>query len=566
DVEGLDDRAADAHLDLEIHVKLLGWSQAAVGEGSHQHLVQLRLGGVPVGVARWNGRLPGDLRVRGVPAAALDSKGRAGPRLTLKVLPRAQPQSGEPVIDLVYVDWVEIRYRVGRLERGRGPWLVDASDHPSWLPDAGSERGDRLLSAAGWSASADPRGGFRLPPRAEPTEVWIVGGATWQEPRAVNALAPAAPVPEGIDYLMIAPPTLLSGIEPLADRHRRRGLRVAVASTATIFDHHGHGYDETSALRRFVDRVYSGSPSLRYVLLVGDADWRRPPRSSDRPANPSAGGAGRGLVPAGSFLSAFGPAASDHELAAFTEHEAWPRFAVGRLPVADGSELERVVQKILGHLDAADRSDPNLVSGRGPAPGVLMISDRTTPSRRRLELSKERLGETATIVLEPSPPPGSRLDSSLVAAFDRSPAIVHFNGHGSRHSWQLGDAHALGPDFFFDREDVARLAPSSSLPVVLSVSCTTAPFDHPSAPSLGEAMLLADGRGAVAFIGASSRLYTVPLFGERIVRRLVAGGSVGDAFVAAKRELDHVEISWLYQLLGDPAVGLTDAAARASTD
>ncbi|MEM1182753.1 MAG: C25 family cysteine peptidase, partial [Acidobacteriota bacterium] len=559
DIGDLSDGAVDAHRDLEIRVRLLGWSDPELPTGESDHVVAVSLGGRRLGEARWDGQDVYDFHLRGVPAEVLaPPTPDPSPRLELRVVPRPGAD-GTPVVDVVYVDWVEIRYRVARLEQGRGPWLLDAGE-AARLPDADRRPGHRLDAEAGWSAAPDPRGGWRLPVREVETEVWRSAERGVPDPErrspveAVGDCSPGNNPPNGppgasLDYLMIVPPDLMSAVEPLADRHRRRGLRVGALSTARIADLDGYGYLTPDAIRRSIDRVAAGSPELRYVLLVGDADRSRAPRGGvDRRG-------GRGLVPTGQFISPFGPAASDHGLVADVATPAAPRFAVGRLPVGDVAELERVVEKLLRQLDAPRPT---------ALPSVLLVSDRSPHSVRRRELSRGRLSDLPATFRVPDLRGDRPLDDALITALDPAPAVVHFNGHGSRHHWQLGASHTLGLEAFFDRDDVGRLAPTARLPVALSVSCTTAPFDHPAATSLGEVMLLTEGRGAAAFIGASSRLYTVPKFGESIIRKILAGESVGEALSATKRELGRLEVSSLYNLLGDPALPLAPADALAA--
>jgi hypothetical protein len=129
-------------------------------------------------------------------------------------------------------------------------------------------------------------------------------------------------------------------------------------------------------------------------------------------------------------------------------------------------------------------------------------------------------------------------------------------GHGSRYLWELGDRKRPRPETFFEREDVQRLAPRERFPVVLSISCATAPFDHPNADSLGEAMVLTEDRGAIAFLGAGATLFTPQRFGEQMILELGKGKTVGEAMVLAKRHTRKVHISHLYNLLGDPALPL----------
>ncbi|MCG8460765.1 MAG: C25 family cysteine peptidase [Holophagales bacterium] len=544
DLGKLEDRAADPA--LGVRIQLLGWSEPDLPEGMSQHLVEVRWNGRAIGEGRWDGRRRHEIRLDAVPEEAL---GQGGNRLELRIPPRTSPGTTDPLIDLVFVDRIEVRYEVGPLHRRSEPWRAGPSAVATWLPDPLASAGERLYSTGGWSAAADPRRGWRLPPMEEAEELWIADGADLLRPVSVEPMTEPPALPEGLDYIMIAPPPLRAGTERLAAAHRRRGLRVAVASSEAIYDAFGSGYPAAAAVRGFLDRSLDTSPGLRFVLLVGDADWFRPPRPG-----PSAAGSAeaRGLLPTRTYFSFFGPAASDHFFAMDETDETRPRFAIGRLPVADGDELDRVVAKVLGHLESPSSADE---------PTVLLIGDRTPPSLARAGRSRKRLEDLGVRLVVPDPQPERGLDDSIVRALDLAPPIVHFDGHGSRHSWQLGDSHTLGPEMFFDREDVERLEPTAHLPMVLSVSCTTAPFDHPSADSLGEAMLLAEGRGALAFVGASSRLYTVPRFGEQIVRRLLDGESVGEALAATKRELRHPGISFLYNLLGDPALTLGPTGA-----
>ena len=49
------------------------------------------------------------------------------------------------------------------------------------------------------------------------------------------------------------------------------------------------------------------------------------------------------------------------------------------------------------------------------------------------------------------------------------------------------------------------LADNDRLPVVLSLTCYSAPFDHPTADSIGEKFLRIPERGAIAVFAASWR-------------------------------------------------------------
>ncbi|MEO1365976.1 MAG: C25 family cysteine peptidase, partial [Acidobacteriota bacterium] len=250
-------------------------------------------------------------------------------------------------------------------------------------------------------------------------------------------------------------------------------------------------------------------------------------------------------LPTGTHFSESGPAASDHVFAASPGDPTDPRFAVGRLPVADAAGLDAWIAKIRTYL-ATPPGDPS----------VLMVSDGTQISQGRSRRVRERLEDGGAAVRLPSGDSQAPLDRQLIAAFAPTPTVVHFSGHGSRHTWQLGDAFGLRGETFFERDEVALLPATARPPVVVSVSCATAPFDHPSADSLGERFVLRPDGGAIAFLGASARLYTQPRFGELVVRALLDGRSIGEAMVLAKRQIQSAETSALYNLLGDPSLGV----------
>ena len=72
----------------------------------------------------------------------------------------------------------------------------------------------------------------------------------------------------------------------------------------------------------------------------------------------------------------------------------------------------------------------------------------------------------------------------LHAALNRGQLLVHFVGHGGRYIWRTGPADWQQHRDLFNLDDIDRLEPSGRLPMVLSMTCYSAPFDHPSADSI----------------------------------------------------------------------------------
>ncbi len=542
DLGDLSDRATEGQLDLEVTVRLLGWSRTPAPGAESQHRVDLFLNDQKIGESAFDGRRKSSIQVEGIPASMLRDGGN---RLRIKVPARAVRGSPDPLLDIVYVDWVDVRYTAGSpLASGAAPLLLGASPVPRWLPDPAGPPASRLMTAAGWTATRRREGGWVVPPCAM-TEVWVVDRDDVREPIALEPRSTGArSIPADVEYVMIAPSELRAGAERLAELHRRLGQTVAVVSANAVDDEFGGGERSAAAIRRFLRWQYDRTRSLHWVLLVGDADWFEPDNRAPSLLTP--GPDDRDRVPTWTYLSSFGPAASDHYYGADPQHEAVPRFAVGRLPVVDPAVLDAYVAKVEAWV------------GAGARPGdavVLMLSDASKGSRLQQERMRRRLAglplRVVTLKDAPGPP-----DEAAIAALDQRPDIVYFGGHGSRYMWELGDPGDPEPASFFDRADVARLKPTTRPPIVLSMSCATAPFDHPSADSLGEVMVLNSNRGAVVFVGASAPLFTPPRFGELLVRGLLREATVGDAFVAAKRQAARVHVSHLYNLLGDPGLPL----------
>lgn len=522
---------------LRVDVRMLGFSRAFVPESVPWHRVEASVDGAMVGAAEWNGRESASLSFE-IPW----NRGEGSdPILTLRV--PARVHEGDTLVDLVYVDDVVIRLPAASpLGASEAPVEIPALSESFWLADPSGDPADLLFVSGGRILDRDS-GGWIVPATAQPAEGWILAGATApRSPRIEPVTTTPAVVPDEVDHLLLAPGFAVAEVERLADVHRRRGLAAAVVDLDSVWQHDGRGKRTPEVLRDFLAKLARRAHPPGFVLLVGDADW-----FAD-----SGGPSDGGLVPTWTFVARHGSGASDHPYAADPENPARPLFALGRLPA-------RSAEEVRDYVDGVERG---LEVPPAPRP-TLLLSDESGPSRaRRRRLARALESCVGGLLREPADSPETiapdRAVLDLVAR--EEPGLVVFGGHGAARTWQVGSPETLAPESFLDAEELEGLPALNPAPVVVAISCGTAPFDHPGALSLAEAFVLAGDRGASAYIGSSAMLATPERFTRDLVRLLLSEPTIGEAFVAAKTRLGREEVSALYGLFGDPALPPTVAS------
>ncbi|MEM7482162.1 MAG: C25 family cysteine peptidase [Acidobacteriota bacterium] len=567
---------------VTLRLRFRGWSKVLQTTppqpGSSKpddHRVEVLLDGRVVGEGRWNNHRDGYLlSIEGLSARAFQG-GEA--RLALRV-PRRGPED-QPLVDVSALDWIELDYpRIGQLARsGRritpenAPATVRAD--PNQPVAVWSDDGQRISLPAG-------EGHFRLP--SFPS-FFTVADDTLRTPERITVGRPPRLRSEdrGADYIAVVHPRLRKAVQPLIQAHRQRGLRVEIVGIGEIWHEFGGGVPHPRALREFLAYAHHHwhPPAPRFVLLVGDASWdtRNPViRKQNYAELPYAPGRGlllgtnraqtysdqpyrnrRNLIPTASYGSLLGHAATDNWFVAFGEDDLHPQMAIGRFPVVEEAEVAAIVAKTLRALD-------------GPPPGperreVVWISDGNSiveSTNRRLIRQLTARGFTdRRIRPQASDASPAERRERLLAAFDSGPPLIHFIGHGGRNIWRTGLSEEEALKDLFTLEDLDRLQAQKQSPIVLSMSCYSAPFDHPNVDSIGEKMLRLENRGAVAVLAASSRNSPSFRMSWTLLRELLDSDTLGEAIQIAKGKTNNRDFIEQYNLLGDPALPVGLAAA-----
>lgn len=579
-----------------VRVRLRGWSHPwrKADPNLADHRVDISVNGVHVESVEWEGQDEAVAEFQ----LPVGSCRPADNHIELRVPKRVPEADGDPLIDVVVLNWIEISYpRHGGVGRRQVQIAIDDSCDP--LPDrlftptksefviyGGGVRLDRTAMLRRELSGGGNLHFFHSPTAADldRSTIWVVPDGRSKHPAAMELRREAGlrSTKNRADYIMIAHPRLLEAVEPLADLHRERGLSVQVVDVNNIYSEFNHGILHPRAIRDFLSFASDqwAPPAPRFVLLVGDASWD-PKNEEVRERNyvawtyseeralafPATSGSpyedepqlnNRNLVPTWNFMTAEGHAASDNYFVSFGEDEGRPDMAIGRFPVTEPDEVSAIVDKTLRYVRDA---------GGGPwRKRILWISDGDSKQNRisdNLEETFSAIGYSGSkFKPQGGGDAGAEHRSNLVQAIDDGPFLVHFIGHGGRFIWRTAPADLEANRDLFTLEDVDRLQPDTRLPIVLSMTCYSAPFDHPSSDSIGEKFLRVPGKGAVAVIAASWRVAATEHTSQRLIEEIFGSQTIGEALLEAKRSSGHRDFIHIFNLLGDPALPVSEAGER----
>lgn len=572
---------------VALRIRARGWSRLPrdVADEANDHRLEVALNGRPVGAFEWDNRDGGYETRLDLPAASLRSGAN---EISFRVPKRMLGQDDRARVDVVLLNSVDIDYpRTNRIaepqEEIAGPAArdercVELTTESTDPVVVFTEGGRRLASR---SLSGGLFGGTRHLVElaaAGAGPLFAVRGDGYRRPLALERDKPSDLHSAGhrADYIIIAHPRLLEAVEPLAAFHRRHGLAVEVVDIADVYDEFHDAIVHPRAIRDFLAyaRAHWAAPSPRFVLLVGDASWdTRNPMARDAnyadwtyqvdhrtvfgknestPYSSNSELNYRNLIPTWSHPSRQGQAASDNWFVDLEGDDGRPEMAIGRFPVTEPEEVAAIVAKTIGYATSKDL---------GPwRRRVLWITNEQEGSRRRsdaLAAELEARGFSSRKVYPKKGEPSNEQHRvTLREAFDEGQLLVHFFGHGGRYIWRTGPPDLKKNHDLFTLEDLDLLQPTDRLPIVLSMTCYSAPFDHPNADSIGEKFLRLPGKGAVAVIAAAWRNSPTREMSELLLKELTRPTTVGEAVMRAKRASRHEEFRQQYNLLGDPALSV----------
>ena len=382
-----------------------------------------------------------------------------------------------------------------------------------------------------------------------PTEYIAVSRGRMKLPDSVtpNRASSLHDLSNGADHIIIVHPDFYDSVLPLADFRRSQGLRVAVVRVDDIYDEFNDGILSPGAIRdflRFSYQHWSGSAPVS-VLLVGDTSW-----GYDKPITHKSYWTQPCYVPTMmAWTSGWGTSAADNRLVCLVGDDKLPDMFVGRFPVNSTEQTDIVVNKVIQYeadpLIGPWRKRIQLLAGEGftfESGCVTLDRDFVPPGYDvpRIYTKSGSIHFGAT--------------QNLLDQWNEGVAMATFSGHGGGSVW-------LDANFFLVKH-VDDLENGQKLPVVLSLTCFVGYFDNHRESSLGEAILRAEDKGAVAHFGSSGVAWANEdnMLGQNIFESIFQQDvrHIGQIFTEGKlgpRRISQ-ELIDVFNLLGDPATQL----------
>src|SRR5262249_50226394 len=203
----------------------------------------------------------------------------------------------------------------------RGSLLLDTTDTPRWLTGL-------VPTATGASFPAEGGRSYLATSTVLRPVIHRMPAGFWKDSTS------------RADCLLLAPQAFLPAAQPLLDLRQSEGLLTKAVSLEDVYEQFGHGETGPEAIREFLEYAYHSwsAPSLRYVLLLGDASYD--------PKDYLKTGV-KDWLPGFPVKTSFLWTVSDPTYASVNGAGLVPDLAIGRLTASNVEEAQVLVQKTI---------------------------------------------------------------------------------------------------------------------------------------------------------------------------------------------------------------------------
>ena len=343
-------------------------------------------------------------------------------------------------------------------------------------------------------------------------------------------------------YLVVAHPHFVDGIQPLVDHHQGNGLSVKIAEVDAIYRRYSGGQVDAEAIRDYIGEMIA-MHQTQYVLLVGGDSY-------DYHDNLGLGS--MSFVPTLYRQTAdvvlYGP--SDAAMAD-VDGDLRPDVAMGRFPVRTQADLAAMVSKTLSY--ASKTWSRSALFAAGPFSDGQSFADFSDDMANALPgnwVVDRAFMDDMDLV---------QARDTLISGINAGTALTSYFGHSGPSVWNF-------PDVLLRVQDIEGLANIGRPTVVVQYSCWNSYFVDPNQNTIAQRFLTYGDNGAAGVAGPTALTETdsLRLFGHQFMPMLGQSGvPIGDAMMMALEAIaaSHPERTDLLlgiALLGDPALIVAD--------
>jgi len=400
---------------------------------------------------------------------------------------------------------------------------------------------------------------------------WAAAGPGWQRPVKIEPY-----VPQGlrqkyltVNYLVITADEFWPQAQALLATHagETRLQPMAAVKLSWIYNEFSFGLKDPSAIRKYLDHIFlnSSGPNPKRCVLFGDGsyDYREIDKTWGRhnfiPTHQEDGL----RLELGEYL--------------FDTYDDWyvllnnanlPQMILARIPAKNADEAWTVVSKSSRYMSAAGNlqwrnrailmADDDHVPSSYPASEAVHTSDSEKLEKYYIPSYYNLMKVYGVMRAYPIDADSHKPDArnALISNWNQGAGIINFFGHGAYWVW--------GHEWYFRDTDVANLTNGDKLPLVVMGTCGTSRFDMSSRESIGTLLVVKNGGGAIATVGATRGTYSDGNF--NLARGIYdnifnVSCDLGQAFYNGKIATAG---NLLYSLMGDPVLYLSKPAESCS--
>ena len=491
-------------------------------------------------------------------------------------------RSSADTLDIVYLNWFEVYYRrnyqafnynlkfwsdslIGQQYRYRLTGF--ASDSLMILDISNPEKPVAIESDHIYQSYAEFEDAWQ-----KNRIYWAAAGPGWQRPVKIEPYVPQSLRQKYLtaNYLIITADEFWPQSQALLTTHagETRLQPMAAVKLSWIYNEFSFGLKDPSAIRKFLDYIYlnSSGSSPKRCLLFGDGsyDYREIDKTWGRhnfiPTHQEDGL----YYELGEYLFK-----SFDDWYVYLDSTTIPQLILARIPAKNAVEAWTIVNKAScyktstsdaqWHNRAILMADDEFITSGIYGGETIHTTDSEYLAQYLIPNSYNITKVYGVMRGYPMYPDNHKPDArnALISNWNQGAGIINFFGHGAYWVW--------GHEWYFRDTDVANLVNGDKLPLVLMGTCGTSRFDMNRYESIGTSLVVKNGGGAIATVGATRGTYSS---GNGTLVKLIYYGlfnksyDIGQAVYNSKFTFDNP----LYILMGDPALYLSKPAGTCSLE